>query len=486
MHLLTAQHADEAGFELLSMEARGGSSIVYRAVHAQSRERVALKLLTHSTNPERIQREATLLKQLRHPNIARFIDAGVMGPFAYLATEWVQGSPLRKQLEQQPGAIRHRPMQTLISQLQHIACALEFAHEAGIVHGDVNPNNILVTDNNDVRIIDFGLSRINSEAAETVTQEIAGTPRYLAPEIIMGHAPAPASDQYALALVAYEMLSGHWPFSADKPIAATALHHQLYTRPSPISELRPDLPVTMDAVFAKALNKSPVQRFDSVQAFFNALSQAANPVACTTAKPWLHAPAVARCAGWVAAPCIVTAACLWLYERHRVETQRAPQLAMVTLPADCNLYVNAHFDDVLEENFFRDAENDRLAMLVSTPDIPSAPALQLGDHDVYGIYGKIIEISGGQSYSFSADLTFKDYVHDARLTILWLDKHWQTMEGEDDTLRVKRTFNGTFLLTPATAPEDAHYAVPTLYKDASAGVVFADNVQFSEHGESCD
>ncbi|MFK8082661.1 MAG: serine/threonine protein kinase [Granulosicoccus sp.] len=501
MYLLSEQQAESAGFKLLDLTASGGTATVYKARHEATAQTVALKVINPGGNPLCIEREARVLNTLNHPNIATFVAAGEIGSKVFLATQWVEGTSLRQWLDLDSNS-EQRLLETnlALSLNKSLTDALAFAHSNGIVHGDINPNNILISNNREVKIVDFGIGRAAFDQTITVANELAGTPRYLAPELIHGDLPSPDSDQYALAIVIYELLTGQWPFSELQATAATALHHQLYTQATPIRELRPDFSPSMDLVFGKALNKIPSQRFKNVQTFHAALIQAAYPdsIDCnkhcsTTVK---HTPGIALAV--VLAICIVISiwwtqeesttpllASISTIDNDEQAQGSATKLDMTHKDSYCNLYVNAEFDNALEDNFYQDALFTDLAIRVDHPEATSSPILQIGDINQYGNYGIILDITGGQQYSFSAHLMFSGYVHKAELTIFWLDESWQTIYGEEDKLTIERRFDGTFQLSNVIAPDIAHYAVPTIFKDASAGIVYADNVAFLSIGQPC-
>ncbi len=501
MYLLTEQQADTAGFKLLDLKACGGNATVYKAQHKATKKIVALKLLNPRDNSLRIHCEARVLNTLHHPNIATLVDVGEIGSMAYLATQWIDGQALRHLLDLT--AQSEQPLlqiDLVLSITKAIASALNHAHSCGITHGDINPNNILISHELEAHVIDFGIGNANGEHTFTVTSELAGTPRYLAPELITGDSPSASSDQYALALVAYEMLSGRWPYSEQQATAATALHHQLYTQPTPISELRPALSASMDCVFARALSKSSAQRFASVSCFHDALSQASSRVETNRDRSistiLLRSSAIALA---LVLSLLMLTSIWWVRDDSTMtilaSTSKAPSRDFQDISTNqtnspdrtypCNLYANSRFDNTLDDNFYRDAQIAELATRVNHPDAAESPILQLGDIDQYGIYGVILDITGGQRYSFSAELMFRKYVHKAELNILWLDESWQTIEGKTEKLSIERLFDGTFILANVIAPDMAHYAVPTLYKDASAGIMYADNVVFSATGETC-
>lgn len=539
---LSEKQANKAGYTLLGLKAIGGSAAIYKARHKSTRKLVALKVLHPTGNPLHIHREARALSALQHPNVAQVIEVGQIEDTSYLATQWIEGKTLHE-LVQTSIKSEHATLDIDLSLqlVRGIADALQYAHCKGIIHGDINPNNILVSAAaSEAILIDFGIGRARYENTVTAVGELAGTPRYLAPELIKGEALDAASDQYALALVAFELLTGRWPFAQRKPVAAEALHHQLYSPPALVTEIRPDLPEPLNPVFATALSKSPSQRFSDVWNFYEAFSQAVRLLgdsssqrASLTHNPdrmvqrakrnLRFAPLQAIAIPLAVSAGIVIPTSQWLpadEQNHQapalysekkpaIETQALsvsmPLVANIADPAKqsqskalkvaltpvqptaitCNLYTNSGFDRELEDNFFRDANYPQLATRIEHPEVISSPALQLGNIDVYGTYGVIVKVVGGRSYVFAADLFFRQYVHRMEMSIIWLDERWRTIEDQGEKLVIERKFDGSFLLSNAIAPKTAHYAVPTLYKDASSGIVYADNLIFAPVNQSC-
>jgi serine/threonine-protein kinase len=193
---------------------------------------VALKLLPAlpsdaSTPLRRFLREISALSKLDHPNIVRILDSGI-DPAPFLAMELVPGRELRAILAQSLSL----PAPRAIALAAHVAHALAHAHERGVVHRDVKPENVLVDERDQVKLVDFGIALLDDSAAITRTGEVPGTPAYLAPEQVAGGAVGPAADVYALGLVLYEMLAGERAFPGDNWLARA-------TRPPP--RLAPDV-----------------------------------------------------------------------------------------------------------------------------------------------------------------------------------------------------------------------------------------------------
>jgi len=265
----------------------GGMGTVYRGVHEALRRPVAIKFLQQKIhgNKEmvaRFEREAVTAANLRHPNIADAIDYGSLPDGTlYLVMELVDGVPLRKLVV--PG--HGMPAERVLRILEQIASALDLAHSMGIVHRDLKPENILVFDRGSerdvVKIIDFGIARINSATFETSPQALTqagaifGTPQYMAPEQVMGQPVDGRADQYAVGIIAFEMLTGTQPFTGDN-FAELVMKH--VGAPAPLSSERAGhVPPAMDAAIARMMSKLPNERYSTVTEAFRAMTGAAEP-----------------------------------------------------------------------------------------------------------------------------------------------------------------------------------------------------------------
>ena len=478
MHQLLEKHADAAGFRLLSKAVQGGSSIVYKAKSHFNDQLLAIKLLNPAHNPARIQREAKAVSLLSHPNIAEYVSVGHLQEHPYLATRWIEGKPLRYFMTDD---LKDTSVQMVkshwLSLIRDIGAALQYAHDQGVVHGDIKPGNVLITKTRQAVLIDFGIGRVSDESTVTAYEELAGTPRYMAPEVIQGQSPTPESDQYQFALLTYELLAGQWPFSMQHPSPATALHHQLYTSPAPLSEIQPGLPATLDAVFNRALHKSFDQRYPNINAFELALTSALEQK--TPHRSWRKAA--------IKTSIIISTSAVLLGNGWSLNLHSKVQPGSTTQLSDtCNLFTNSDFNLALEKNFYWDADNPLLATRIDQSDIDSSPVLRLGTNAVYGLYGVIVPVTANHTYSVHADLFFQEYVHRVDLSISWLDKDWQTIEESEATHMIEKRADGNYSLMNAVAPPMAKFAVPSLYKDASAGTVFVDNVMFVADAEPCE
>lgn len=254
--------------------AHGGMGDVWRARDEVLGRVVAVKIMRpDSTNEpvfaQRFREEAMLTAGLSHHNIATLFDYGSHDRIAYLVMEFVEGVPLSAAIRER-GGFDVAEVRSIIGQM---ALALHAAHEAGVVHRDVKPANVMLTSDGVVKLTDFGIARATGSTGLTRTGEMLGTPHYLSPEQALGRAATAASDLYALGVVAHEMLTGRRPFDLDTPVA-TALAH--------ISEPMPTLPSAVPTdlldVVSRCLAKDPKDRPASAQEVAFALGVPAGEV----------------------------------------------------------------------------------------------------------------------------------------------------------------------------------------------------------------
>ncbi|MGW7194488.1 serine/threonine-protein kinase, partial [Streptomyces sp. NPDC054838] len=277
-----------AGYQLESEIGRGGMAVVYRALDLRLDRTVALKLLApelarNDTFRQRFAHESKVAAAIDHPHIVPVFEAGETDGLLYIAMRYVAGQDLRALLDR-TGPLAVRAAARIAGQ---VASALDAAHAHDLVHRDVKPGNILVAPGTDsdhpehVYLTDFGLTKKSlSLTGFTSVGQFVGTLDYVAPEQISGKPVDGRCDVYGLGCVVQEMLTGAPPFRRDEDLALLWAHQ--FDPPPPVTSLRPDLPVAVDEVLAKALAKSPEQRWDNCLAFTDALRRAAGtPVAPT-------------------------------------------------------------------------------------------------------------------------------------------------------------------------------------------------------------
>jgi eukaryotic-like serine/threonine-protein kinase len=254
-------------YELEELVGTGGMSTVFRAHDRQLERRVAIKILHehYAGDPEyleRFRREARAVARLSHPNIVTVIDRGDDGGRQYIVFEHVDGENL-KELVVRTGRL---PVRRALELALAVADGLSFAHEHGLVHRDVKPQNVLLSREGEVKVTDFGIARsLHVEHGVTQTGTVLGTGEYLAPEQASGKPVSPATDVYSLGVVLWELLAGDVPFVGEN-FVAVALRH-VNEPPPDLSERRPDVTPRLAAAVDRALAKDPARRFPSMAAF---------------------------------------------------------------------------------------------------------------------------------------------------------------------------------------------------------------------------
>lgn len=260
-------------YRIVQALGQGGFAQVYLGEHLYLKSFAAVKVL-HTLLTDEAQaafvKEAQMLVRLRHPHIVRLLDFAVEAGMPFLVMEYAPGGSLRKL---HPAGSRV-PLETVVSYIQQIASALQYAHSQHVIHGDIKPENILLSSQNELLLSDFGLSVFDSQShtysTQLLAQQIAGTSLYLAPEQLQGHSQF-ANDQYSLAVVTYEWLCGVPPFRGTA--IEIAVKH-LTMPPQPLREHLPDLSPAVEEIILQGLAKAPEQRFPDVQEFASALERA--------------------------------------------------------------------------------------------------------------------------------------------------------------------------------------------------------------------
>jgi serine/threonine-protein kinase len=254
-------------YEVEELVGTGGMSSVYRARDRMLERLVALKVLhphygDDEEYVERFRREARSVAQLSHPHIVTVIDRGEDDGQQFIVFEYVDGENL-KQLLARTGPL---PTRRALELAMEIADALAFAHEHGLIHRDVKPQNVLMTPDGDAKVTDFGIARsIDVEHGVTQTGTVLGTSNYLSPEQASGKPTTPSTDVYSLGVVLYELLTGEVPFPGENFVAVAMKH--MNEMPPDLLEQRPDVPLRLAAAVDRALEKEPARRFPSMDQF---------------------------------------------------------------------------------------------------------------------------------------------------------------------------------------------------------------------------
>jgi serine/threonine protein kinase len=214
---------------------------------------------------DRLRREASAARRISHPNVVKIHDVGEDAGHVFLSMEYVDGQSLKELISRQ----RVLPLERVRAYLSEICVGLHAAHGQGVIHRDLKPANVIVTPEQRVKIIDFGLARIANLEGMTATGMLLGTPEYMAPEQIKGGPIDARTDLYSLGALAYHAITGRSPFHGDNPIAVSLAHTT--EQPIPPSRLRPGVSPEWDAFVLKALSKAKEDRFDSAEAMREAL-----------------------------------------------------------------------------------------------------------------------------------------------------------------------------------------------------------------------
>ncbi|MFN7988706.1 MAG: serine/threonine-protein kinase [Thermoanaerobaculia bacterium] len=257
-------------YRLDELLGQGGMAEVWRATDERLNRTVAVKVIlaNHARDAhfrQRFQKEAQLVASLDHPNILPVYDYGDEEGLPYLVMPFLEGGTLRDRMVGSPV-----PFAQAVSWIRQLGDALDAAHAAGILHRDVKPANVLIRKDDRLALADFGIAKmLEGSTGLTATGMVVGTPIYMAPEQAQGRPATPASDRYALAVLAYELLSGKPPFDGE---SALSLMHQHVTSPAPrLSSAVYGLPAGLDPVFERALSKEPERRPATCRAFADEL-----------------------------------------------------------------------------------------------------------------------------------------------------------------------------------------------------------------------
>jgi tRNA A-37 threonylcarbamoyl transferase component Bud32 len=253
-------------YEVEELVGHGGMSSVYKARDALLERHVALKILHEQYNEdedfvERFKREARSVAQLQHPNIVTVIDRGEEEGRQYIVFEYIEGENL-KELVVRKGRLDVRDALEIALE---VARGLAFAHEQGLIHRDVKPQNILLNGDGRAKVTDFGIARSLDVDGMTQTGTVLGTSNYIAPEQATGQRVDAHSDVYALGAVLYELLAGEVPFPGESFVAVAMKH--VHEPPPNLLDVRGDVPLRVAAAFERALEKDPEQRFPTMDAF---------------------------------------------------------------------------------------------------------------------------------------------------------------------------------------------------------------------------
>jgi serine/threonine protein kinase len=248
-------------YEVESLIGSGGMANVYKAKNLRNGASVAIKVLKEEYMHDqdlvrRFKNESKAISILNHPNIVKVYDVSVTDKLQYIVMEYLDGITLRDYLNQRGGKITWRETIHFITQ---ILSALQHAHENGVVHRDVKPQNIMLLANGDLKMMDFGIARISRAENQLVSGKAMGSVHYISPEQAKGDVTDAKSDIYSVGVMMYEMLSGKLPFDSDSAVKVAI--KQISDKAVPLDELEPDIPHALVQITQRAMAKNPADRY---------------------------------------------------------------------------------------------------------------------------------------------------------------------------------------------------------------------------------
>jgi eukaryotic-like serine/threonine-protein kinase len=240
---------------------KGGTSVVFRATDLEVGDTIAMKVLTQAVfdreADDRFRRELLLSRRIQHPNVVRLYDVGLAHGFRYVTLELLTGQDLRRRMRGRP-----LPLAEGLTYLIQACRGLEAAHEQGIIHRDVKPENCFLVQGGGLKVTDFGLAKLQNAGGVTATGVIAGTPAYMAPEQVTDfRRVGPLADLYAVGVMAYEIHTGTLPFHHPESISLLLMHAS--DEPPRPRDREPSMPEELEEIILQCLEKEPEKRISS-------------------------------------------------------------------------------------------------------------------------------------------------------------------------------------------------------------------------------
>ncbi len=262
-------------YEILNELGSGGMGRVYRVRNVISDRIEAMKILLpdlagRQELADRFLREIKVLASLNHPNIASLRTALTIDNQLVMIMEYVEGTSLAERVERGP-----IPVPDALNYIDQVLNALSYAHQHGVIHRDIKPANMMLTPQGVVKLMDFGIARTGEDRGLTMTGTTLGSVNYMSPEQVKGETADARSDLYSVGVSLYEMVAGQRPFQADSDFSIMTAH--VKEAPKPPLELQPGIPAALNEIILMAIAKDPARRFQSAEAFRNALSSVRPP-----------------------------------------------------------------------------------------------------------------------------------------------------------------------------------------------------------------
>lgn len=249
-------------YEITELIGVGGMAEVYKGIDVIDNKTVAIKILKkeYAENEEflrRFRNESKAIAVLSHPNIVKIYDVGFSEKIQYIVMEYIDGITLKEYIEEEKVLTWKDTVHFVIQILR----ALQHAHDKGIVHRDIKPQNIMMFTDGTIKVMDFGIAKFAREEGKTATDQAIGSVHYISPEQASGNVTDAKSDIYSVGAMMYEMLSGRKPFDSDNPVAIAVMHmHDIPERPRAIN---PDIPDGLEEIILRAMEKAPEDRYQT-------------------------------------------------------------------------------------------------------------------------------------------------------------------------------------------------------------------------------